>query len=46
MILVMEIDRELIKGNTSVLFLDNEGAICVGLDRAMEVQLDESLTID
>ena len=45
-ILVMETDREVMKGNTSVLFLDNESAICVGLNRAMEVQLDESLTID
>lgn len=45
-ILVMETDREEIEGNTGVLFLDDEGAICVGLEGAVEVQLDEILTVD
>ena len=41
----MEIDGEVIKGNTCVVFLDDGSAVCVGLDRVVESRLHLYLAV-
>ena len=44
-ILIIEIDRDVSKGNTCVLFLDDESAVYVGLDRVVESRLHLYLAV-